>query len=214
MIRINLLPEAKRLAAAGGGGGQLWGVIYLLSAFAWGVVLFLVYLNYNSVLEEQQVKNGELKAQIDRAKAQSENIGEVEAKLAKSKQLEDVVGGLQAARQGPARVLMELSRILSEGGGPEVPPDELDALRRENPLLVYNAGWDVRRLWLKTFDETARKCTMTGLGKSNEDVAEFLRRLNISKVFDQITLQSTAAATDVVTGLAVVTFSLTCEVKY
>ncbi len=212
MIRINLLPEAKRQAAAAG-GGQLWAVGYLLAAFAWGVVLLLVYLSYTDDLDEQKVKNQELQAQIDRAKAQTENISEVEAKLAKSKQLEDVVGALQAARQGPARVLMELSRVLSEGGGPTVPVDELEALRRENPLLVYNPAWDVRRLWLTSFKETARKCTIDGLGKSNEDVAEFLRRLNISKVFDEITLQSTTTSIDN-SGVAIVKFSLTCEVKY
>ena len=78
-------------------------VVYLLACFAWGVVLFLVYLNRSSVLEEQQAKNEELQSQIDRTKAQSENIGEIEGRLAKSKQLEDVVGSLQSARQGPAR---------------------------------------------------------------------------------------------------------------
>ena len=214
MIRINLLPEAKRGATAAAGGSKIWGVVYLLAGFAWGVVLFLVYLHYNDVLEEQEVKNTELQGQIDRAKAQTENIGEIETKLAKSKQLEDVVSGLQAARQGPARVLKELSAILSEGGGPQIPREELEALRRENPLLAYNAGWDVRRLWLKSFEETARKCSMSGTGKSNEDVAEFLRRLSMSKVFEHVSLDSTASETDQKSGLAVVSFSLRCEVKY
>lgn len=213
MIRINLLPEAKRQVATGG-GVQLWGVVYLLSAFAWGVVLFLVYLNYNNVLQEQNAKNAELQSQIERAKAQTENIGEVEAKLAKSKQLEEVVNGLQAARQGPTRVLMELSHILSEGGGPNVPTEQLDTLRRDNPLLVYNPGWDVRRLWLESFDETNRKCTMSGNGKTNEDVAEFLRRLNLSQIFAKVTLQSTSAAVDSPTQLPIVKFLVSCEVKY
>jgi type IV pilus assembly protein PilN len=213
MIRINLLPEAKRQPASAE-GGQLWGVVYLLSAFAWGVVLFLVYLNYSGVLEEQQVKNEELKAQIERAKAQTENIGDIEAKLAKSKQLEDVVNGLQTARQGPARVLMELSAILSEGKGPKIPPEELEALRRDNPLSVFNAGWDVRRLWIESFTEAARKCKIKGTGKSNEDVAEFLRRLTMSKLFKNVVLESTSASSADKTGLPEVTFLLNCEVKY
>jgi type IV pilus assembly protein PilN len=214
MIRINLLPEAKRGAVATGGSSQLWGVVYLLSCFAWGVVLFLVYLNYNSVLEEQSAKNAELQGQIDRVKAQTENIGEVEAQLAKSKQLEEVVTGLQSARQGPARVLMELSKILSEGGGPSLPSEELEALRRDNPLGAYNPGWDIRRLWIDSFVETKRMCTISGYGKSNEDVAEFLRRLNVSEVFDKVTLQATTSAADPITGAPIVRFALTCEVKY
>jgi type IV pilus assembly protein PilN len=214
MIRINLLPEAKRGAVATGGSSQLWAVVYLLSCFAWGVVLFLVYLNYNSVLEEQAAKNTELQGQIERAKSQSENIGEVEAQLAKSKQLEEVVTALQSARQGPARVLMELSKILSEGGGPSLPSEELEALRRDNPLGAYNPGWDVRRLWIDSFVETKRKCTIGGFGKSNEDVAEFLRRLNVSEVFDQVKLQATTSASDPAGGTPIVRFTLSCEVRY
>lgn len=213
MIRINLLPEAKRVAASSG-SSQLWGVVYLLSCFAWGVALFLWYLHNTAILEEQNAKNRELESQIERAKAQSANIGEIEAKLAKSKQLEEVVSSLQAARSGPARMLMELSKILSEGGGPTVASERLEALRRDNPLLVYNPGWDVRRLSINGFTETARACTITGFGKTNEDVAEFLRRLNISEVFEEVRLQSTAAAKDAGTGQPVVSFTLSCKVKY
>jgi type IV pilus assembly protein PilN len=110
-------------------------------------------------------------------------------------------------------MLLELSRILSEGGGPTVPADQLDQMRRDSPLTVYNPGWDVRRLWIESFEETAHKCTISGFGKTNEDVAEFLRRLNISEVFDKITLTSTSAAGDREGGTAV-KFSLSCEVKY
>lgn len=210
MIRINLLPEAKRQVAAGG-NAQLWGVIYLLASFAWGVVLFLIYLSGQSALEEQNAKNQELQGQISRAKAQTENIGEVEAKIAKSKQLEQVVASLQAARQGPARMLMELSKLLSEGGGPTIAADELDAIRRDNPAMAHNLGWDVRRLWLAQFAEDKRKCTISGFGRSNEDVAEFLRRLNLSESFDRVALQATSSATE---GIAGVRFALNCQVKY
>lgn len=212
MIRINLLPEAKRQASTGG-GTQIWAVLFVLSFFAWAVVLLLVYLNYQGRLNEQQVKNDELQSQIDRAKGQSESIGDIESALAKSRQLEEVVTTLQTARQGPARMLMELSRILSEGGGPTVNPDVLDTMRRENPLSVYNPGWDVRRLWLTSFEESNRACKIEGIGKTNEDVAEFLRRLSISELFDKVALASTGSVQEK-SGLPVVSFSLSCEVMY
>ena len=211
MIRINLLPDTKRQVATGG-GAQVWGVIYLLAAFAWGVVLFLVYLKYSNMLEEQQAKNTALQDDINRVTAQSADLGDIEAKLAKSRQLEEVVTGLLDARQGPASVLMELSHVLSEGAGPTVDPDHLETLRRENPLLVYNPGWDIRRLWLTTFEEDAGKCKMRGFGKTNEDVAEFLRRLSLSEKFDKVTLQRTGFVEQ--QDLPVVDFELTCEVKY
>jgi type IV pilus assembly protein PilN len=216
MIRINLLPEAKRAAAAGG-SPQVWGIIYLLSLFAWGVVLFLLYLNSKSGLEEQQAANQALEQEIEQAKGKSANIGEVEAALAKSRQLAEVVGKLQSARQGPARLLMELSAILSEGRGPTVAPERLEALQQKNPQAGFNAGWDIRRLWLTSFSEADRVCEIAGAAKSNEDIAEFLRRLALSDVFESVTLKGTGAATetDAQKNVAqVVTFQLSCKVKY
>ncbi len=213
MIRINLLPEAKRVAVASG-STQVWAIVYLLSIFAWCIVLVLVYLNKKGTLDEQAAANTALEQQIEQAKQKSANIGEVEAALAKSRQLEEVVGKLQSARQGPSRVLMEMSRILSEGGGPAVTPERLEQLRHDNPLAGYNAGWDIRRLWLTAFTEDHRKCVIRGLGKTNEDVAEFLRRLALSDLFEKVTLQATASAVDGASSLPVVSFELSCQVKY
>jgi hypothetical protein len=62
--------------------------------------------------------------------------------------------------------------------------------------------------------EDKRICSIKGQGKTNEDVAEFLRRLNISELFDKVTLQSTTSATEPGTGLSIVNFEVSCEVKY
>jgi type IV pilus assembly protein PilN len=213
MIRINLLPAAKRVTAAGG-STQVWGIVYLVAAFSWGVLLFLFYHNYKTHLDERRATNVELEQRIEQAKQKSANIGDVEAKLAKSRQLEDVVGKLQTARQGPTRVLMELSKLLSVSGGPSVTPERLEALRRDNPLAGFNAGWDVRRLWLTAFTEQSRRCSIRGFGKTNEDVAEFLRRLSLSNLFEKVTLQTTTSATEPGSLLPVVSFELSCQVRY
>lgn len=211
MIRINLLPEAKRVAVASG-SSQAWGIGYMLALAAWGVALTLYYMSYKSRLDEQLAANAALQQSIESVKLKSANIGEVEAALAKSRQLEEVVGKLESARQGPARVLMELSAILSEGRGPTISPERLEALRRTNPLAGFNAGWDIRRLWLSSFSEKSRECTIRGVGKTNEDVAEFLRRLSLSELFEQVTLQSTSAGSSV--AVATVSFDLSCRVRY
>lgn len=213
MIRINLLPAAKR-AAVTSGSTQLWGAAYMLGLFAWGVLLFFVYLNTNNKIQEQKASNAALEQEIAQAKQKSANIGDVEAKLAKSRQLEDVVGKLQSARQGPTRVLMELSQLLSEGGGPTVSAERLAALRRDNPLAGFNPGWDTRRLWITSFTETDRACLIRGFGKTNEDVAEFLRRLNISNLFEKVSLTATSAALEAGSSVPIVSFDLSCQVRY
>jgi hypothetical protein len=55
---------------------------------------------------------------------------------------------------------------------------------------------------------------MTGQGKTNEDVAEFLRRLALSEVFETVTLTKTEATEDNASGLSFIGFELTCRVRY
>lgn len=215
MIRINLLPQARgRKAAAPSGSAAVWMVVYLVGAVVWCIGLGVVYFVYQDQLEEQQQQNAALQQQIQVMEQKSARLDEVKAALERSKQLEAIVDELNRGRTGPTRVLMELSNILSEGEGPSIDPQKLERLRRENPLAGYNRSWDVRRLWLDSFREEHRECRITGRGKSNEDVAEFLRRLALSELFERVTLQRTEMTKDDEIELALIGFELTCEVDY
>ncbi len=217
MIRINLLPEAKknvRVAAAPSGSGTLWAGIYLVSVAVWGVGLGIVHYTYQGELEEQQRQNQTLQSSIDALRSRSARLEEVQAALDESRRLEEIVGELNKSRTGPIRVMMELGHMLSRGGGPTIDPEALERLRRDNPLAGFNASWDVRRLWIKEFRENDRNCRITGQGRTNEDVAEFLRRLSLSELFENVTLTRTEAQNDAETGLAFTGFELSCRVRY
>lgn len=221
MIRINLLPQSRKPGAAARpgtpatpGGTQGWAIAYVVGAFIWALGLAGVYYVYNSRLDEQLAKNAALSRRIDQIKQQSAGLDDCRAQIEKSQDLEEVVAQLQRARLGPTRVLMEMSRILSENGGPTIDPQRLEQMRRENPLAGFNQGWDARRLWVTAFNEDAREVKITGVGKTNEDVAEFLRRLALSDVFENVTLTKTEAVTDAQTSLSLIGFELNCRVRY
>jgi type IV pilus assembly protein PilN len=224
VIRINLLPGTKRshrtadVARLGAGGdqGALWPIVYLGMAAAAALAFGFLYARLDDQLTEKQRVNNDLQQQIARVQAESAQLEELQAKLQASIELENLVGELQRARLGPTRVLLEISKILSEGprAGPTIDPQRLEQLRRENPLAGYNPGWDSRRLWLTSFIEDQRACKVSGVGKTNEDVAEFLARLSLSELFEDVTLQRTLATTDSATGLSLISFELTCKVSY
>lgn len=215
MIRINLLPSAKqKRTGAASASNPFWAAIYLFALLAWALILGGVYYSTDSELEEKRAANAALERAIERTEAQGGELEELEKRLEKSRQLQQVVDRLQRARQGPARVLAELSQILSVGGGPTIDEDELEAMRHSNPRAGYDPGWDVRRLWLTSFEEKQRECRIEGRGKTNEDVAEFLRRLALSQVFDEVTLERTSAIRDNETDIPVIQFELTCKVNY
>ncbi len=215
MIRINLLPGARRQArGASGGNVQAWLIAYGVAAVLTIAVLAFVYLAQRRELSQQLAVNNDLAQEIRDLERESADIEEVRAQLERSRQLEAVVNDLTRARYGPTAVLMELSRILSAGGGPTVDPERLEEIRQQNPLAVYNATWDPHRLWLTELEEEDRTCTIKGIGKTNEDVAEFLRRLTLSERFEQIELVKTQGTEDPATRLPVISFHLTARVIY
>ncbi len=215
MIRINLLPAARRQArSATSGNTQGWIVGYLVAAALTVVVLIFVYLAENRQLNDQLAANRALQREIDELESQSAALEGVRAELEHSRQLETVVNQLQRARFGPTAILMEISHILSVGGGPSVDPQRLEAIRRQNPLASINPNWDPRRLWLTEFIEQERDCTIRGIGRTNEDVAEFLRRLTLSDKFERVELVKTEGAEEPETHLPVIRFELTSRVVY
>ncbi|MCB9591784.1 MAG: PilN domain-containing protein [Sandaracinaceae bacterium] len=214
MIRINLLPGARKQPGTPTGSAQGWVIGYLVAAALLVVVLVLVYLGKKRELNEQLAANQALTNEITELERQSANIDQVRADLEQSRQLETVVSDLQRARYGPTAVLMEMSRILSAGGGPTVDPQRLEEIRRQNPLAAFNPTWDPRRLWLSTVVEEERQCTITGSGRTNEDIAEFLRRLTLSERFTNIELVRTQGVEDNATHLVFIDFELTAEVIY
>ena len=223
MIRINLLPtdkkkRARRIAPSPLPTGDLglgtWGAVYAGAIAIWFVVLGILYFAQSGELEAVNQENKTLEARRDELQGKTKGLADVEGRLEKSRRLEKVVQELERARRGPTRAVMELSKVLSSPGGPTINPAELERMREENPLAGFNESWDVRRLWLSRFEEIERECKITGMGRSNEDVAEFLRRLTLSEIYESVTLQRTRAANDPDTGLQVVGFDITCKVKY
>ena len=212
MIRINLLP-AKRATTTQSSNVQVWGYLYGAASVVWCIALAFVYFSLVSDRDQAFAQNSEIERQIAKVKEQSGNLEQLQKELDKSKQLEGVVKGLKDARQGPARMLLELSAILSPGRGPTVDAAKLEELRKSNPEAGITAGWDTRRLWVTGFEENRRNCRIVGEARNNEDIAEFLRRLALSRVFDDVVLVRTGLPR---TGgaAAVVAFELTCKVRY
>lgn len=217
-VRINLLPAAKRQArgaqTSGDGSSTPWLVGYGGAALVTGIGLVLMYATTAAKYREQLATNTELESNIQRIQSQAADISSLRADLEKSQELENVVDELQRARFGPTKVLVELMHILSRGGGPTTEPHRLELIRASNPLADYNRNWDSRRVWISSFVEDHRNVTIRGVGKTNDDVAEFLRRLSLSDFFEHVRLMRTDTAVDASTSIDIVTFELQCTIKY
>ena len=223
MIRINLLPgEKKRVRGPAFGGlgalsvgrpGMWWGIT-AAAVIGWLGCLGVIYYVTNGRLDDLRTENQQLETRLEDLKAKTAGLAEVERKLERSYQLEEIVEKLERARTGPTRALMELSRVLSSGGGPTIDPEALERLRKEDPLAGYDDTWDVRKVWVRSFEETGGICAIQGTGKTGEDVAEFSRRLDLSELFTNVRLLRTKSEKDKDTGLEMTKFELSCKVQY
>ncbi len=219
MIRVNLLPTAAKKtgrskAVTAGGGGAGWAVAYFIVAAGWIAALAVLYIATSGQVEEQQAQNARVTQHIERLRSKAGDIDALKKELGERQELAEVVDRLQRAKLGPTRIVKELTRVLSVGGMPTVDPGKLEKMREDNPLAGFNTSWDVRRLWLLSFEEEGRECKIRGRGRTNEDVAEFLRRLHVSEYFTDVTLEKTEAEIDEQSGLSVIEFLLSCKVRY
>jgi Tfp pilus assembly protein PilN len=139
-----------------------------------------------------------------------ERIEEIEAKQA-------VIDRLQSGRTGPVMIMVELAKLVSRNGSPTIDHDRYMDLVRRSPGLAYDPNWDGRRLWLREFREENREAELNGEALSHEDVAELLRRMNLSDFFHRVVLVKTEShePSDSESYLpTLVSFEVRCNLRY
>jgi len=215
MIRVNLLPRRRETKRE---GSKAW-IFLIAAAFLAEIVgIVIVHAQKKKELDDQLEANKAIEATIADKKSKVANHEAIKKQLAEYQAREDAIAKLQSGRTGPTAMMLELSRILTPRKLPSIDPDQLEKLRRENPGAVPSEKWDPHRLWLTAFQELDRNVTMRGVGKTNDDVAEFLRRVTISKYFTDVKLVKTVEKSekDTVTGSTFTTieFEMRCKVRY
>lgn len=193
MQRINLVDRrspAPRSALppwlAGVGGGT---VVLLLAG------LFVVHANERAETALREADNVRQQAAIEAITARVTDHPAVRAELREHQQHEEVVNNLQHRRIDASARLLEISRILSRGGGPTVRP-ELTPYRHRTGLRdsPWSHNWDPHRLWLTAMEEDGDRLLIRGEGLSVDDVGELLKRLQLSAYFNDVRLEHTELA--------------------
>lgn len=211
MIRINLFPVRQaRLREKGKQQAAIGAAV--LGVVASVVVVFHGWeVNQNEVLA---AKNKRLSENIERLKKEIGDYEAVKAQRADLQRQRDAIKKLQENRAGPVFLMRELSDILSAGKGPSFDKQEYEDTLRKDPTAGYQPNWDVKRLWLMSWEEKNHDVVIKGAGKSNDDVAEFAKRLKLSPFFSDVYWQQTTPQSDQRLNLTYVTFDLRCKVVY
>ena len=211
MIRINLLPVKAARRRESGQRQLLVGVVVFTLALV-GVIVF--HTAEASKINDMRAHNQQLSTAIAKLKAE---IGDYELVKAQRDELirqRDAIKRLQANRSGPVWMMRELSDILTKGKGPTFNKDAYEEQIRRDPSAGFNPNWDPKRVWLLAYEEKAHAVTLKGAAKSDEDVAEFLKRMKQSAFFSEVYWKQTTPMSDPKLLVAYVTFDVTCKVNY
>ena len=209
MIRINLLPirKVKRAEAS-----QRQFAYMGMAILATVVGVVFLHLQADGQLEDIRRKNTILTAEVARLKQEIGDYDKIRGQREELLRQRKTIQALDAGRTGPVYLLREMSEILSPGKGPTFDRVTYEETLRRDPNAGFNASWDPRRVWMEGYAEDQKHVRIRGSAKSNEDVAEFLKRLNSSVFFGNVNLDSTTQ----VSGRAIkfVNFGLSADVNY
>ena len=211
MIKINLLP-VKATKRREQGVRQL--IIGLVTVSAALVAIIIFNSAQRSQINQMRADNQATSRAIAQLKAE---IGDYEVVKAQRDELirqRDAIKRLQANRSGPTHMMRELSDILTPGKGPTFNKEQYEETIKRDPNAGFNPNWDTRRAWLISYVEQSHSVKIKGGAKSDEDVAEFLKRLKVSAFFSEVYWQQTKPEVDTKLNVSYVTFDVTCRVNY
>ena len=211
MIRINLLPvkAAKKREA---GQRQLLVVVAALMGLV--LALFILHSVEADSLTGIQREAAGLQTEIDGLKAE---VGDIDQRRAQYNELlaqDRVIAQLRAGQTGPLWVMRELSRLLSSGGQPTLEARAYEEIVRRDPNAAYNPTWDPRRLVMTGYSEIGGTVKIDALATDNADVAELLKRMAVSKFFQDVRLIRSDTVSATAGAFKHVKFAVTCRVVY
>lgn len=189
MIRINLIPVKR--------AKKVYSIVTQLILFIVILVVIAIVLVFIDGIKRQKkdelfIQVGDVNLKIDKIKRQISDHSQIKSNIEKIEYKQKIIDDLESRRSGPAYFLIELSNILSKTKGPHINPQRYQSIITVDRSDGYNPTWDGQRLWLSSILEENREVDIKGDALSNQDVSEFLRRLELSDFFYNVNLVETS----------------------
>jgi type IV pilus assembly protein PilN len=213
VIRINLLPGKKPKRNEAGQRHLVYMGAGLLVGLA---AMVVVQVQAAGRLDEIRHQSALIQTDIERLKSELGDYDKIKAQREELLKQRKTIQALESNRTGPVFLLRELSEILTPGKGPTFDGVSYQENLLRDPNAGFNSSWDTRRVWLESFDEDHKRVRIRGAAKSNEDMAEFLKRLNLSVFFAEVSPESTTQFSSGAASSTVkyVNFNLSASVVY
>jgi type IV pilus assembly protein PilN len=164
MIRINLLPyrESRKKESI------LRQINIFLAVF---FIVFVVLVSYSiwlgNKIEDLNTKIKNTKTLLAQAETQAKKVDQIKAELEKLGHKIDVIKNIEMNRRAPVLLLENMTKMVAEADSDNKP---------------------AKRLWFTDFEESGNKVNIKGTALDNKTIADFMSRLEDSKLYTNVNL--------------------------
>lgn len=157
--------------------------VLLSSLFLVIILMFYINIRLNSQVEEVTNKVKNIKTEIAKYEKINKEIAEIKGKLEVLKTKLKVIKELETNRYEPVRLMDTMTN-----------------------LIIPN------RMWFLSFDTTGKTVNISGVAVDSQTVADFMTRLEGSKLFETVNLKTIKK--QMVKQASLKNFEISCNKKY
>lgn len=147
------------------------------------ILMFYANIRLNGEIKEVNDKIQRTKTEIAKYEKINKEIAEIKGKLEVLKTKMKVIGDLEADRYEPVRLMDAMTNLI-------VP----------------------KRMWFVSFDTTGKTVNISGVAVDSQTVADFMTRLEGSKLFETVNLKTIKK--QMVSQASLKNFEISCNKKY
>jgi type IV pilus assembly protein PilN len=166
MIRINLLPyrESRKKESI------LRQInIFLVVFFIVFVILLYYTIWLGNKIGDLNTKIQNTKTLLTQAETQAKKVDQIKNELEKLGHKIDVIKNIEMNRRAPVLLLENMTKMVAEADSDNKP---------------------VKRLWFTSFEASGRKVNIKGIALDNKTIADFMSRLEDSKLYKNVNLKT------------------------
>jgi type IV pilus assembly protein PilN len=176
MIRINLLPyrESRKKES----------IIRQINIFLAVFFIVFVILIYYSIwlgkkIDDLNTKIKNTKTMLAQAETKSKKVDQIKKELEKLGQKTDVIKNIEMNRRAPVILLENMTKMVAETTSILTPNTSADSDNKP-----------VKRLWFNSFEASGEKVNIKGIALDNKTIADFMSRLEDSKLYKNVNLKT------------------------
>jgi len=176
MIRINLLPyrESRKKESI------LRQINIFLAVFFIAFIILVIYnIRLGKKIDNLNIKIKNTKTMLALAETQSKKVDQIKKALEKLGHKTDVIRSIEANRRDQLILLENMTKMVAEKPSTSTPDTSAD-----------NDNKPVKRLWFTNFEAASRKVNIKGIALDNKTIADFMSRLEESKLYNNVNLKT------------------------